>query len=248
MKITFIGTSSGLSVLHRSHASILFEGSETGLLVDCGEGTTHSLLRQNIDFNRLDKIIVSHTHPDHCAGIPLLIQYMHLIERTKPIEIYLPQGMKEVFQRFLHQLYMISETHPFDYSILEYGESRDISSNEFIVSPIPNRHLEGKEEIALKYNISIATFSLIIGDGNSKVYYSADLKDINDFNPPPDVEILIVECTHIGIEEAVSLANKKGIRRMIFTHVPPKLDNIELPQISGMQIDIAHDGMVINTV
>jgi len=246
MQITFIGTASGLSVTHRSHASILFETDGYGTLIDCGEGTTRSLVKLGIDTNSIERVIISHTHPDHCAGLPLLLQYMHLIGRENPLKIYLPKGMKDTFLRFLEQLYMISETLPFDYTIEEYGAEETITGGGLTIEPIPNRHLEDKAEIARKYGISLATFSLVAKTGDKIVYYSADIKDAEDFSLPAKTDIAIVESTHIDLEAAMQIAAARRIKRLIFTHIHPDVEGVALTDKFGLQAEFAYDGLTVN--
>jgi len=46
------------------------------------------LEQAGVDFNELTDIIITHFHPDHVSGVPLLLMDMWLMGRTKPINIY----------------------------------------------------------------------------------------------------------------------------------------------------------------
>ena len=243
MKVTFIGTSSGLSVLNRSHASIHFDDYRTSFLLDCGEGTTNSLLKNGIDTGKIGKIIISHCHPDHCAGIPILMQYLHLIKRENRLDLYLPLGTSEAFRRYFEQVYLINEKLTFDYSLWEYGENAQITVGKVVIKPIPNRHLEGPDSLASIMRISINSYSLSVGQDGKSVYYSADLKDIEDLNPPAGTSIMIVESTHLSVSDAVKKADEMKVERLIMTHISPEMELKKDELTARFKCEFAFDGM-----
>ena len=242
MKITFIGTASGLSVTDRAHASLLIETGAHYFLIDCGEGAVRSLLMQNIDPNDISAIVISHTHPDHCAGIPTLMQYMHLTEREKPLNIYLPKGVSSAFRKYFDQLYLLNEKLTFDYRMNDYTEGLFWRGDNLSIEAVPNLHLEHYSEYVERYRISAASFSFVFVEGAQSIYYSADLKGMVDLKPPSRADLMIVECTHIGVEEALKLAADKGIKRVIFTHIPPEMDTTNR-SFEGITGEFAYDGM-----
>ncbi|MEO8398834.1 MAG: MBL fold metallo-hydrolase, partial [Ignavibacteriaceae bacterium] len=75
-KIKFIGTGSGKTSLKRFHSSFLILNESYNLLVDTGDGISKALLLQNINYNSIDGILISHLHPDHYTGLPLLLVQM----------------------------------------------------------------------------------------------------------------------------------------------------------------------------
>ncbi len=231
-----------MSEIERFHASILVESGGGMYLIDCGEGATRSLLQNGVEANHIEKIVVSHTHPDHCAGIPVLLQYMYLTGRTEPLEIYLPEGAGSAFKAFFHQLYLLREKLSYSYEIFEYGGSEVFRVDDFAVHANPNRHLEGLEQFVDQYGIGINSFSLTFCSGFNKVYYSADLMGALDLAPEPGTGLMIVECTHIGVEEVVREASNSGMKRVIFTHIPPGTDTTSV-EIAGVKVEYAFDGM-----
>jgi ribonuclease Z len=64
-------------------------------MFDAGEGAQISYLKSGLGWNKKMKIFVTHLHGDHCIGILGLLQTMTLQNRTKPIEIYGPDGIEE---------------------------------------------------------------------------------------------------------------------------------------------------------
>jgi ribonuclease BN (tRNA processing enzyme) len=244
MKITFIGTASGFTELERAHASVLLESAGVKTLIDCGEGATVSLLKRNIPLNNIDRIIVSHTHPDHCSGIPTAIQYMHLAKRETPLTIYLPEGVTHAFEVYFRQLYLINGKLNFQYQLESYSEGEVLAEGGLIISATGNLHLDHYRPFAEKYGFTLGSYSLTMDAEGKKVFYSGDVKGKEDFNPPSEADLLIVESMHIPCDEIMKIASQKGIGKVIFTHIPPNMDTGSLTHCNLTGI-FAFDGLEI---
>lgn len=95
MKIYFLGTSSGSPSLTRnvSATGVQFEKSKQWLLVDCGEGTQHQILKSELSVYRLGVILITHMHGDHCYGLPGLIASMSLSNRQEAVHLVAPEAV-----------------------------------------------------------------------------------------------------------------------------------------------------------
>ncbi|MBL7192290.1 MBL fold metallo-hydrolase [bacterium] len=244
MKIRFIGTASGLAVKDRYSSSLLLTSGGQRWLLDCGEGCVYSLLKQNVPADKIDGAIITHTHPDHCSGLPMLMQNMHLLKRANDFQVYLPYGVKEAFQNFLHHLYLINDALTFNYVLLEYEAGEIFHEKDLKFSAVPNKHLEKYQPIKAEYGISINCFSLVIQEADKTIYYSADIADIDDLYAPPDTTLLIVESTHIQPVSVMKYASDRGIKRVAFTHIPPDMDtdSLKMDVVFG---EFADDGLEI---
>ncbi|MDI9644742.1 MAG: ribonuclease Z [Candidatus Verstraetearchaeota archaeon] len=99
VRITFLGTSAGMPTRERGLPSVLIEADGELVLFDCGEGTQRQLMKVNASLGKRMKIFVSHMHGDHIFGLPGLIQTMNLINRTHPLEVFGPPGLKEFIEQ-----------------------------------------------------------------------------------------------------------------------------------------------------
>jgi ribonuclease Z len=63
-------------------------GDERMVLVDSVSNPVLRLEQAGLDFNDLTDLIVTHFHPDHVSGLPLLLMDMWLMGRRKPLNIY----------------------------------------------------------------------------------------------------------------------------------------------------------------
>ncbi|MBN2014790.1 MAG: ribonuclease Z [Candidatus Altiarchaeota archaeon] len=101
MEIVFLGTSGCVPTKERNLSSVFLEYLEENFLFDCGEGTQRQMRFAGINFMRIDNVFITHLHADHFLGLGGLIQSMDFLERTKPLEIHGPEGLKETIDHML---------------------------------------------------------------------------------------------------------------------------------------------------
>ncbi len=66
------------------------------LLFDCGEGTQRQMQRST-GLVQVDEIYLTHFHADHILGLPGLLKTYDLTDRERPLVVYGPPGLKELF-------------------------------------------------------------------------------------------------------------------------------------------------------
>lgn len=62
-------------------------------MVDCGEGAQMQWSRVGLGMTRLGHIFISHSHGDHCFGLPGLISTMGLLGRTAELHLHAPADL-----------------------------------------------------------------------------------------------------------------------------------------------------------
>lgn len=94
-RVTFLGTGSAWSGPDRENTFMLVRGKETLLLIDCAGGPTQRLAAVGVSPAQIDHIILTHNHPDHIYGLPLLLLNAWMAGRRTPLDIYgLPETLK----------------------------------------------------------------------------------------------------------------------------------------------------------
>jgi ribonuclease Z len=78
------------------------------------------MIQARVGFHRKTKIFVTHLHGDHILGLPGLLQTMSLMDRTKKLEIYGPQGIK-AFVEAINRTVRFSLTFPVQVSEVDAG-------------------------------------------------------------------------------------------------------------------------------
>jgi ribonuclease Z len=95
-KVTILGCGSATPTAQRNPTAQVVELLGRFFLIDCAEGTQIQLRRNKINFQHIDHIFISHLHGDHFFGLIGFISSMHLWGRTKPLNIYANEKLKEI--------------------------------------------------------------------------------------------------------------------------------------------------------
>lgn len=102
LHLTFLGTSSGTPTLARNVSALAVQTAalpgKGWMLIDCGEGTQHQLLRTRLPLHRLECICITHAHGDHCYGLPGLLESMALQRRSRPLRLVAPCAVWQWWQ------------------------------------------------------------------------------------------------------------------------------------------------------
>ena len=67
---------------------------EKQFMIDCGEGAQMQWGKTRLGMTRLGHIFITHSHGDHCFGLPGLISTMGLLGRTADLHIHAPADLK----------------------------------------------------------------------------------------------------------------------------------------------------------
>jgi len=139
MEIMFFGTSAGTPTKSRNVSAIAVIESvgSSWHLIDCGEGTQHQILHSQLSLNSLSTIFITHSHGDHCYGLPGLLASAGLNGRTKPLKIIAPKGIKQ----WIELTQQVSELYlPYELEFISPNDVSNCSFDQFIISSIPLSH------------------------------------------------------------------------------------------------------------
>lgn len=87
-KVIILGASNAIPTKESENTHMVIVGQDRTVLIDSVSNPILRLEQAGLDFNDLTDIIVTHFHPDHASGIPLLLMDMWLMGRQKPLNIY----------------------------------------------------------------------------------------------------------------------------------------------------------------
>jgi ribonuclease Z len=96
LSVIFLGTGGSVPSARRSTASVLISRGGERMLFDCGEGTQRQMQRST-GLVQVDAIYLTHFHADHILGLPGLLKTYDLTDRERPLVVYGPPGLKELF-------------------------------------------------------------------------------------------------------------------------------------------------------
>jgi ribonuclease Z len=133
LSVAFLGTGGAVPSARRNTASVLVARGGERLLFDCGEGTQRQMQR-SLGLVQVDSIFFTHFHADHFLGLPGLLKTYDLTERDRPLTVYGPRGLVDLFKSLARVIGRV------DYKLelveLEPGEAVPLDGAEVRAFPV----------------------------------------------------------------------------------------------------------------
>ena len=219
MKITFWGTSHGLPEKGRHCSCTMIEINDNIYFIDAGAPLADIMVNNDIPYEKVRAVFITHSHLDHCDGLPQFITMEKWFFKDCGTQFYLPDnvlynGLKPIVSDRPEMSNNKIKLHIFD-----EGEFYD--DGIIKVEAIKTEHLK---------NVNLPSFAFNITAGEKSLLFTGDLSD--DFQDFPniaeikDFDLAVCELTHFSIEKAIPRLNKSKIKKIVFNHV--RDDKIEL--------------------
>lgn len=251
IKVTFLGTgtSQGVPIIgcicpvcrsnnpkdKRLRSSVLVEVGNTTIIIDTGPDFRQQMLR--IDANKLDAVLFTHSHKDHCAGFDDIRAFNYI--QKKAMDVYADAHMEKALRR---DFFYVFEEH-------KYPGVPDIRLFNFENNPF----LIGEIKIIpiLVYHYKMPVFGFRIGDFT----YITDANYIapEELGKIKGSKVLVLNAlrkeqhiSHFNLQEAVDLASTGLAEKTYLTHISHQLGfhdevSAELPSY----VSLAYDGLVL---
>lgn len=217
-KLTVLGSASATpDTSGRENTYMVLQGgSGKAILIDCAGGPLNRLRQAGVDFDDLTDVILTHFHPDHTYGFPMLLMGAWLLGRKLPLRVF---GLHHCLERTEDQMssYHWDEWPDFFpvafHHLPEQEDTKVLENGDFRITASPVQHF-------------IPTIGLRIEDKSSgKVLaYSADTA------PCPELarlayraDVLIHEAAgdtmgHSSAAQAGAIASEAEVGRLILIH------------------------------
>ena len=218
--ITILGTANAVPDKNHESTHLWVDAGDRKILIDCAGNPIVRLEQAGIEPRSVTDVILTHFHPDHVTGLPLLLMDLWLLGRKDPVHIY---GLQDVIDRFFDMM-----------NLFEWGSWEGFY-------PVVFHRLPGNEQMILmdmetiKIGASLLCHSIpSIGIRmqfpTSTVCYSSDTAPCEALvRLAEGVTILIHEATgegagHSSPEQAGELAQRVGTEKLVLVHYPPGED------------------------
>jgi phosphoribosyl 1,2-cyclic phosphate phosphodiesterase len=222
----------------RLRSSILVESAGERMLIDCGPDLRQQLLAAGTD--RLDGVIVTHAHGDHCHGIDEL---RPVAQATGgPVPLYArPVVLEELKLRFAYAFDRTSFYRPIcEAREIEQGLTFGGTKARFVDQPHGNLTSLGLRFDEGSYSVGYAIDFNSLSDDMATLYHGVDvwIADCLTRNPHP---------THMHLEGVLAAARDLRIGQLYLVHMGNGLDYqtlcAELPDWAAP----AYDGLEIGS-
>jgi len=218
----------------RLRTSILVESASERMLVDCGPDLRQQLLAAEV--GRLDGVIVTHAHGDHCHGIDELRPVSAAMGGPVPLHARAPV-LDELALRFAYAF----EASDFYRPIVEARTlGNELCFGDAVTSFVDQPHG------------STTSLGLRFDEGNYSVGYAVDFNELTDDMTAlyQGVDVWVADCltrsphpTHMHLEGVLSAARDLRVGQLYLVHMGNGLDYrtlaAELPDWAAP----AHDGL-----
>lgn len=258
-RIVLLGTGTGVPGADRENTHLVFDPGTAGgaVLVDAGGSTYQRLLRAGLDPQTLGAVVLTHTHPDHLNGLPVLLFSLYLAgrrEEAEPLPIYgLPSTLDRV-RIVLDAFDLERYVTPVDWRAVEAGDDIALPAPGWTLRTAPTLH--SRPCIALRWDERG-----VDGAPGVSLTYSCDT------SPCPAVDelargtnILIHEATtpgpfasHTSPRQAGEVAARANAKRLVLVHFSPQWTMPEADALAQVRAggfegaaEIGHDGQSVS--
>ena len=217
-KLIILGSSNAIASNDSENTHMVLVGQERIVMVDCVNNPIRRLEQADVDFMDLTDLILTHFHPDHVSGVPILLMDMWLRGRQKPVNIY---GLHYTLDRVEQLMAMYSwDEWPdfFPVTFHRIPSSENISlldCDEFHIISSPVRHLI--PTIGLRFEFK---------KSQKVLAYSCDTEPCAEVvHLASGADVLIHEASgasngHSSAEQAGQIAAQAEVGKLYLIHYP----------------------------
>lgn len=138
--VTILGSGASVPTIDRNPTAQLVSVRNRTLLLDCGEGTQMMLRKSGTKFQKISHIFISHLHGDHYYGLIGLLNTLHLLGRTKEMNVYGIAPLKDLIDLQL-ELSGTVLNYPLNFHPIEADKAVVVMDDGHVtVSTIPLDH------------------------------------------------------------------------------------------------------------
>ena len=225
MELILLGSGTGIPLNYRASPSLVLVKSGDPVVFDMGPGSLRQLTKAGINFEQIERIFITHFHPDHTAD---LIHFLfatrnpYILKRRRPFVIAGPTGTKKLISR-LQDSYTDCLSLPSEIMTIE-----EIDVSEKAVKDYPDFELTACPVMHAPESIAYR-----IKDKSGKSFvYSGDTGFCEEIVAlAKGTDLLILECSfpdgketegHLTPFEAGQVASLAGAKKLVLTHFYPE--------------------------
>lgn len=229
--VVILGTASSVADAQHENTHLAFVGDRSLILVDSVSSPAVRLPLAGIGLLEPTDLILTHFHPDHVSGVPLLLMNMWVSGRQKPLQIY---GLHHTLSR----METVMEAYgwenwpgffPVAFHRLPEREGVQVLENsDFLIHASPVKHLIPTIGIRVEAKLS-----------GKVLAYSCDTEPCEELvRLSEGADILLHEATGVGMghstpSQAGLTARQSNAGELILIHYSPPADQGQNMMVSA---------------
>ncbi len=227
---TILGSSAGVPQINRGSSGYVIRTGESLALIDCGGSVCQNFLRAGFDPTKLDRIFITHTHPDHVVELPLLVQSLYLSSRKSPVDLYLPEEFVDSFEQMLQAMYIFRSRFKFELRIVGYDDQFTFEG-PFSLKAIANSHLRKYAPFVSQAGSPsrLQCFSYDININGKSLFHSGDVGGFEDVEPYlQGHDYAVLEAAHLDVDRLLHFAQASRVGQYVITHLQSDEQGLEI--------------------
>lgn len=221
--VHLLGTGAAMSDPHRTVTMLALEDENDLYLIDCGGDAVQRLLLLGTPLDKFRGLTVTHEHPDHVAGFPLLMEKLWLAGRRDPVDVY---GIESALGT-ADQLLRAFDTSGWEgmpeirwHEIAHEPGAPVLSEGPWTVTAAPGIHSVPVVGLRVGYQAGENEMPRVFA-------YSCDTEYADDIvELASDADVLVHDATgpmegHSSVRDAAAVASRATCGRLLLVHLPP---------------------------
>jgi len=246
LSLVTVGTGTVAPSATRGSPAHWVERDGLRLLLDCGPGTMHHLVRFGLAWEQVTHIALSHFHPDHFGELPaLLFALRHATTRIEPVVVLGPPGTVQLVRRLADGFgdWMLDPGYPIGVLDVQAGEPFPLGSSDVTLDVHRTPHTP--ESVALA-----------VQGPEGRIVYTGDTGPSDALGRWAEgADLLLAECSlpddraiagHLTPASAGRLARVAGPKQLVLTHFYPQVETVDIRAVVAREypgpVTLAGDG------
>lgn len=222
-ELLILGSGAGYPGGSRLPTTLAIKAGGRLYLLDCGAPAATLLQWAGERVEALEALFLSHLHPDHAGGVPLLMQSLLIGERERPFVTLVPPRSAERLAGAARALLVEPERYPFPWQLAEATPLETYEFTDLTVVFLPNAHLAA--HWGLEPPLAASLYLNVEG---STVLYSGDVAQPEELASHARMsDLLVHELGHHEPEAVLDFAARYGVPRLVFVHLHPRWEGRE---------------------